>query len=53
MYLKNSFIILQLVKQVGTKILHETKESVQCVNYSLVKILILRMNIIYTQCPIT
>ena len=39
MYIKNSFIIPQLclLKQVGTKIFHEIKESAQCVNYSLVK----------------
>ena len=43
MYIKNSFIIPQLV---GTKIFYETKDSVKCVNYSLIKILILRMNII-------
>ena len=33
------------LKQGGTNIFHETKKSVQCVNYSLVKILILRMYI--------
>ena len=31
---------------IGTKIFHETTDSVQCIHYSLVKIMILRMNII-------
>ena len=31
MYLKNTTCLL---KQVGTEKLHETKESVQCVNYT-------------------
>ena len=48
---KNVFLKIRLSShnllfEIGTKIFHEIKESVQCVNYSLVKILILRMNII-------